>query len=211
MNRIYLILLGFIITCSSSLCFAAPNANNKSEIRFSSVSQIDNEDLMNLYRFQDVQIAKVKFSGKGLWGKNFKLYVQEFIEGKPQKRQQIFDSKEDEFFKIKEQEFSFNVLAQRTLQNKVRLDFRFLGFGFSRQFPVKAEQQDFILKSAQDGEEEPEVDVSKEFNFLSFIMPYKGKQGTLRYSEFDPLKIRPEAMGKKFGIPRYFLMQIEFN
>jgi hypothetical protein len=23
--------------------------------------------------------------------------------------------------------------------------------------------------------------------------------------------VRPDAMGKKFGIPRYFLMQIEFN
>lgn len=211
MTRLFktLILLGTL--CLSNASLSATQEDDNYRILFSSSNRLENEDLMNLYRFQNIQIAKVKFIGRGLWGKNFKLYVQEVVDGKPQKKQQIFDSKEDEFFKIKEQEFAFDVLAQRTMQNKVRFDFRFLGYGFTKEFSVKAEQQDFVLKSAQDGEEDLEVKVDREFNFLSFTMPYKSNHGSLRYSDFDPLSVRPDSMGKKFGIPRYFLMQIEFN
>lgn len=204
-----LILLGALSLTHNSVAAAQDEDNYR--ILFSASNQIENDDLMNLYRFQNIQIAKVKFTGKGLWGKDFKLFVQEVIDGRPQKKQAIFDSKEDEFFKLKEQEFTFNVLAQRTMNNKVRFDFRFLGYGFTKEFSVKAEQQDFVLKSAQDDEDEIEVKTGREFNFLSFIMPYKSRQGSYRYSEFDPLSVRPDAMGKKFGIPRYFLMQIEFN
>jgi hypothetical protein len=204
-----LILLGAFSLTHNSI--AATQDEDNYRILFSASNQIENDDLMNLYRFQNIQIAKVKFTGKGLWGKDFKLLVQEVIDGRPQKKQAIFDSKEDEFFKLKEQEFTFTVLAQRTMNNRVRFDFRFLGYGFTKEFSVKAEQQDFVLKSAQDDEDEIEVKTGREFNFLSFIMPYKSRQGSYRYSDFDPLSVRPDAMGKKFGIPRYFLMQIEFN
>lgn len=208
------VLRAFIIFgafCITSFSLAAPQDDDSYRILFSANNQLENDDLMNLYRFQNIQIAKVKFTGKGLWGKNFKLYVQEVVDGKPQRKQAIFDSSEDDFFKIKEQEFTFNVLAQRTPLNKVRFDFRFLGYGFTKEFTVKVDQQDFVLKSAQDGEDELEVKAGREFNFLSFIMPYKSQHGSLRYSTFEPLSVRPDAMGKKFGIPRYFLMQIEFN
>ena len=197
--------------CITNLSQATQQDEENYRILFSSSNQIDNDDLMNLYRFQNIQVAKIKFTGKGLWGKDFKLYVQEVIDGRPQKKQPIFDSREDEFFKLKEQEFTFSVLAQRTIQSKVRFDFRFLGYGFTKEFSVKENQQDFVLKSAQDSEAELEVQAGREFNFLSFIMPYKSQQGTLRYSDFDPLSVRPDAMGKKYGIPRYFLMQIEFH
>lgn len=201
----------------ASLAFSIPQSQaqaqikNKSGIQFSASNQIENEDLMNLYRFQNIQVSKVKFSGQGLWGKDFRLYIQEVVDGKPQKRQQIFDSREDEFFKIKEQEFAFSVLAQRSTQNKVRIDFRFLGYGFVKEFTVKSDQQDFTLKSAQDSDNELEVPIGTEFNFLSFSLPYKTQRGAMRYSELEPFDVRPESMGKKFGIPRYFLMQIEFK
>ncbi len=190
---------------------SAAQDENPYGISFSATNTVENEDVMNLYRFQNVQVAKLKFSGKGLWGKNYRLYIQEFIDGKPQPRSQIFDSREDEFFRLKEQEFGFNVLAQRSNDNKVRFDFRFLGFGLSKEFKVAAEQKDFILRSSQDGEEELEVPNGKDFTILSFIMPHKNSRGSLRYSDFDPLSVRPDALGKKFGIPRYYIVQIRFD
>ena len=189
----------------------AAQDENPYGIRFSASHTIENEDVMNLYRFQNIQIAKLKFTGKGLWGKNYRLYIQEIIDGRPQVRAQIFDSQEDEFFRLKEQEFTFNVLAQRSNDNKVRFDFRFLGFGLSKEYKLSADQKDFILRSSQDGEEELDVPIGKDFTILSFIMPHKNHHGSLRYSDFDPLSVRPDALGKKFGIPRYYLVQIRFE
>lgn len=211
MNPLFRTLLLTLGLCLTNICAASSQNEDNYRIFFSANNEIENEDVMNLYRFQNVQVSKIKFSGKGLWGKNFRIYIQEVIHGKPQKKHQLFDSREDEFFKVKEQEFTFSVLAQRSIQNKVKFDFRFLGYGFTKEFAVKPNEQDFVLKSAQDGEEEIEVQIGKEFDFLSFIMPYKSSRGALRYSEFEPLSVRPDSMGKKFGIPRYFLLKIEFK
>ncbi len=195
------ILLGFLFSLANT-------AQAQSNIRFTSSEGVENDDLMNVLRFQDIHLAKVKLNGNHLWGKNFKIFIRDFQNGKLAASHEVFDSREDEFFKVKEEELSFSVLAQRTQHQTVKIDIRFLGFGVSREFQVGAAQKDFALKSFQGAQPSLAVPIGKAFPLFSFLMPYRGKNGASYYCDVVQAGIAPEQLGKKFGLPRYFLIEM---
>lgn len=186
-------------------------ASAQSNIKLSASNGVENEDLMNVLRFQGINYTKVKFSGTDLWGKNFKIFLRDFNQNKLVKTYEIFDSTEDEFFKIKEQEFAFNVLVQRTANNKAKFDFRFLGFGAVKEIALNTDQKDFLLKSLQTENNETAIVLHKTQTILSFMMPYQSKNGVIKYVDVNQAGISPEELGKKFKIPRYFLIDIRFD
>ncbi|MFC0351898.1 hypothetical protein [Undibacterium danionis] len=186
-------------------------ASAQSNIKLSAANGVENEDLMNVLRFQGINYTKVKFSGTDLWGKNFKIFLRDFHQNKLVKTYEIFDSTEDEFFKIKEQEFGFNVLVQRTSSNKAKFDFRFLGFGVVKEIVLDSDQKDFMLKSLQTENSETNISLNKNQTILSFMMPYQSKNGILKYVDVNQAGSTPEELGKKFKIPRYFLIDIRFD
>ena len=46
---------------------------------------------------------------------------------------------------------------------------------------------------------------------LTYIMPYQKKDGSKQYCEVVQSGVNPEELGKKYGIPRYFLIEIKFQ
>lgn len=199
-----LLLLSLLLSLSST-------AQAQSNIRFTSTEGVENEDLMNVLRFQDIHFAKVKLNGNHLWGKNFKIFIRDFQNGKLHASHEVFDSREDDFFKIKEEEFSFSVLAQRTQKQTVKIDVRFLGFGISREFPVSAGQKDFALKSFQGAQQSLAAPIGKTFPLFSFLMPYRDKKGASYYCDVVQSGVAPDELGKKFGLARYFLIEMQFD
>ncbi|WP_395010158.1 hypothetical protein [Undibacterium sp.] len=186
-------------------------ASAQSNIRLSTVDGVENEDLMNVLRFQGVSYNKVKFSGTHLWGKDFKIFIHDYAKGKLVKTHEIFDSREEEFFKIKEQEFNFNVLAQRTSNGKAKFDFRFLGYGVVKEFNLGATHKDFILKSFQARSDEIAFPINQSQSILTFIMPYKTKSKSMHYPDVIDSKVHPEDLGRHFKIQRYFLIDVRFD
>lgn len=195
----------------ASLLLPLSLAHAQSNIKLSASNGVENEDLMNVLRFQGINYTKVKFSGTDLWGKNFKIFLRDFNQDKLVKTYEIFDSTEDEFFKIKEQEFSFNVLVQRTGSNKAKFDFRFLGFGAVKEIALNNNHKDFMLKSLQTDNSETAIVLNKTQTILSFMMPYQSKNGVIKYVDVNQAGMSPEELGKKFKIPRYFLIDIRFD
>lgn len=195
----------FLISVLLSLSFTAQAQSN---IRFTSTEGVENEDLMNVLRFQDIHLAKVKLNGNHLWGKNFKIFIRDFQNGKLRASHEVFDSREDDFFKIKEEEFSFSVLAQRTQKQTVKIDVRFLGFGISREFAVGVTQKDFALKSFQGAQQSLAAPIGKTFPLFSFLMPYRDKKGASYYCDVVQSGVAPEELGKKYGLARYFLIEM---
>lgn len=195
-----------------TLLFSLANAAHaQSNIHFTSTEGVENEDLMNVLRFQDIHLAKVKLNGNHLWGKDFKIFIRDFQNGKLHASHQVFDSREDEFFKIKEEELSFSVLAQRTQHQSVKIDIRFLGFGISKEIAVSADQKDFALKSFQGAQQSLTAPIGKTFPLLSFLMPYRGKNGASYYCDVVQSGVAPEELGKKFKLPRYFLIEMQLD
>lgn len=186
-------------------------ANAQSNIQLRSTESVDNEDLMNVLRFQGIGFSKLQFSGTDLWGKEFKIFIRDFTNGKLIKTYEIFDSREDDFFKIKEQEFSFNVLAQRTSAGTAKLDLRFLGFGVAKEFNLTKDQKDFMLKSIPTESGERTFTLGKSQTILAFLMPYKTKYGSTHYPDLSETNLHPEELGKRWKIPRYFLIDIRFD
>ncbi|MBR7798523.1 hypothetical protein [Undibacterium fentianense] len=203
MRKISLLIAGLVLPIAL--------ASAQSNIKLSTIEGVENEDLMNVLRFQGISYSKVKFSGTHLWGKDFKILIRDFSKGKLVKTYEIFDSKEDEFFKLKEQEFTFNVLVQRTAAGKAKFDFRFLGYGAVKEFDLSPDQKDFTLKSLQGGATEIEFPVGQNRSILSFMMPYKAKNGSIQYPDVNQSDLIPEDFGKKYNIPRYFLIDIRFD
>lgn len=197
-------LLSLLLSLSST-------AQAQSNIRFTSTEGVENEDLMNILRFQDIHFAKVKLNGTHLWGKNFKIFIRDFQNGKLHATHEVFDSREDEFFKAKEEELSFNVLAQRTQHQTVKIDIRFLGFGVSKEITVGAGQKDFALKSFQGAQLSLAAPIGKTFPLFSFLMPYRGKNGASYYCDVVQSGVAPEELGKKFKLPRYFLIEMQLE
>lgn len=186
-------------------------ANAQSNIKLSTSVGVENEDLMNVLRFQGISYSKVKFTGTHLWGKNFKLSIRDYTNGKLINTYEIFDSREDEFFKLKEQEFSFNVLVQRTNTGQAKFDFRFLGFGVVKEFNLPAAHKDFVLKGFQAGSTNIEFPVNQSKSILAFIMPHKTKNGSMQYNDVIGSEVKPEELGQKYKIPRYFLVDVRFD
>jgi hypothetical protein len=195
----------------ASLILSSSIASAQSNIKLSTTEVVDNEDLMNVLRFQGINYSKVKFTGTHLWGKDFKISISDFVNGKLIKTHEIFDSREDEFFKLKEQEFNFNVLAQRTSAGKAKFDFRFLGFGVVKEFNLNVDHKDFVLKGFQSGKTEVDFSTNRNQSILAFMMPYKTKKGAMQYVDINGSGIKPEELGQKFKIPRYFLIDVRFD
>lgn len=212
MRQLFQFLIVLIFSTSAPLSSAQQPSNAvASNLRLSITDGVENEDLMNVLRFQDIHLSKVKFTGTHLWGRNFKIFIRDFVNGKLVKNHQVFDSREEEFFKVKEQEFNFSVLVQRTLNNKAKFDIRFLGYGVVKEFELSPTQKDFALKNFQGGAPEIGFPMNASQTFLTFMMPYKAVNGSTHYCDVVQSGIKPEDLGKKFGIPRYFLMDIQFE
>lgn len=204
-----------ITSCIAALLIpfivASSDVYAQSTIKLSTNETLDNEDLMNVLRFQGIAMSKVKFTGTKLWGKDFKISIRDYANGKLIKSYELFDSKEDDFFKIKEQEFSFSVLAQSTSSGSAKIDLRFPGFGIVKEFKLAANHKDFALKSFQEGTADIDFQVGESKSILTFVMPYKTKNGSTHYPDLLQAEIKPEDLGKKLNIPRYFLIDLRFD
>lgn len=166
---------------------------------------------MNVLRFQNIQFAKASLNGNHLWGKEFKIFIRDFQHGKLHASYEVFNSREDEFFKVKEEQLSFSVLAQRTPHQTVKIDIRFLGFGISKEFAVSADQKDFALKSFQSAPHSLALPIGKSVPFFGFFMPYRDKSGASYYGDVVQPGVAPEELGKKFNLPRYFLIDMQLD
>jgi hypothetical protein len=192
-------------------CLFAINGFAQSDIKMRTEYGSKNTDLMSILQFENIGLNKLIFSGEDLKGKDFQISVKEFVGGKLRKTEVAFDSREDEYFKIKNNEFSFRVLAKATAQNTVRFDFQFNGFYKQKEFGIAANQQGFALKDFLGGKPEIAVPLKTNAYILTYMMPYKKADGSSTYCEVAQSDVDPENFGIKYAIPTYFLIDIKFQ
>lgn len=119
----------------------------QSDIKMRAEYGSDNVDVMSILQFENIGLEKMTFSGIDLKNKDFQIAVKEFVNGKLTKTEVVFDSKEDEYFKIKSDKFTFRVLTKMTPENTVKLQFQFKGFSAQKEYKVAAGQKEFWLKT----------------------------------------------------------------
>lgn len=189
------------------------NAGNfaQSDIKMQNKYGSENIDLLSVLRFEEIGLSKLMFSGDDLKGKNYQISVKRFDKGKLTKTEIVFDSKEDEYFKIKSDKFVFRVLTKITAEQMAKFDFQFDGFSKAREYKVGKNQRDFAQKDFLGSSKEAAIPLNKSTYILTYMMPYKKKDGSEQYCEVAQSGAKPEEFGTKYAIPTYFLIDIKFE
>jgi len=199
-----LLLLAAIITLNAG-GFA------QSDIKMQNKYGSENIDLLSILRFEEIGMSKLVFSGEDLKGKDFQISVKQFDKGKLTKTEVVFDSKEDEYFRIKSDKFVVRILTKITPQQTAKFDFQFDGFRKGREYKVGKNNQGFAQKDFLGNRQEISIPLNTSTYVLTFMMPYKKKDGSEQYCEVAQSGVNPEEFGTKYAIPTYFLIDIKFR
>ena len=190
------------------------NAANKnlpaSDIKMQVGYGSENPDLMNVLYFEDIGLNKMSFTGNDLNGKNFQISVKQFVNGKLAKNEVVFDSTEDEYFRIKSDKYGFRILTKTTSEHTVKLQFQFNGFSKMVEYKIAADQKGFASKTFLGSKSETFIPVNEDTYILTYMMPYEKKDGSKQFCEVAQSGIKPEDFGTKYAIPNYFLISIKF-
>lgn len=170
------------------------------------------DDLQHVLYFEGISNEKFNIKSRELIGKDFQIIVKEFKQGKLTKIDTAFNSKEDEYFKIKADSLSFAVLTKMSDLNYFKIQFQFNGFSSDRKYNVKAKTKDkFALKSFFGPTTEMKIDFAKLNYFLAYMMPFVRPNKSEAYCEVAQSGIDPEKLYNKYKIPHYFLIGINIQ
>ena len=205
-NLLSLLVAGIVL---ASGVFA--QTEKPSDIKMQSKYGSENAELQSVLYFENIGLDKIMFSGSDLKDRDFQISVKEFVGGKLMKTEVVFDSKEDEYFKIKSDQFGFRVLTKTTSENTVRFDFQFNGFYKQKEYKIAAGQNGFALKDFLGGKPQISIPLNAGTYILTYMMPYEKKDGSKQYCEVAQSGINPEDYGTSYAIPTYFLIDIKFQ
>ena len=78
-------------------------------------------DLQHLLYFESISLEKFSIKSNDLNGKNFQIIIKEFKNGNLIKTDTVFNSKEDEYFRIKSDSLPFEVLTKMSDLNYFKI------------------------------------------------------------------------------------------
>jgi hypothetical protein len=182
-----------------------------SDIKMRTEYGSEDNDLMSTLRFEDIGLSKMIFSGNDLKGKDFQISVKEYVNGKLTRKEVIFDSKESEYFKIKNDNFMFRILTKITSENVAKFQFQFNGFSTQKEYKIAATDKGFAQKDFLGSTKETAIPLNTSTYILTYMMPYDKKDGSKQYCEVAQSGANPEEFGVKYALPRYFLIDIKFQ
>ncbi|WP_306349778.1 hypothetical protein [Flavobacterium sp. '19STA2R22 D10 B1'] len=169
-------------------------------------------DLQTLLLFEEISIDEIVFSGKELVGKNYQINIKEFKKNILIKTTTLFDSSEDEYFRIKEEKIKFKIAGKITDKKEFKIQIFADRFASRKEsFTLLDNNLRYVVKNFLGSKSEIDVPVNKAFYILSLITPTKHKDGSSSYCEVAQSNFDPEKFGDKYDIPHYYLIEMKFN
>ena len=169
-------------------------------------------DLQTVLYFEGISYEKLLVSSPALVGKNYQIIIKEFVQGSLTKTDVVFNSSEDESFRLRADKLGFAVVSKVTEGNEFKISFQFNGFSAGRKYRVDARQKDkFTLKSFFHQEASISLAPNTKNYLLAFMTPYVRADKSEAYCEVAQSSIDPERLYELYQIPHYFLVAIQFN
>ncbi len=184
----------------------------KSDLKMKSDYGSDNKEMLDLFRFENIDYYKIKFTGKELKTKTYTITVKEIWGGKVKSEKIVFDSKEMagmELDKVNDTTLNLNVMSKLTSKNKLKVSFMFPRFSTTKEYDA-LETNEYSLRNLAD-ESKLEIAYGNQFYFLAYILPYKRADGSKSWCEVGSNGKDIENWGKKFGIKHYLLFEMKFK
>lgn len=167
----------------------------------------DNKELMNVLTFEGIDYHKVEFTHKELKNKHFKIFVKHIWEGKITKIDTLIDTQKHFGQSIIENEtLSFDVLAKKIKEDKLKIDFKFNKFENTKIYDATP-SFDYSFRLLAD---KTKIEFKKVFPLFAYILPYE-KNGWKFYCAVDSSGKNVENWGKEFGIKHYIIYEMIFD
>ena len=170
---------------------------------------VENQELMDFFRFEKIEYLKLSFSDKDLRNKTYQLSVKEIWDGEITKERPIVNSKTMPFEQLKtvgDTIFNVRIISKLTNDNKLRMDFHFPSFSTQTSFDATSSNI-YSLRSVKG---EGAFEYEKNNYILVYILPYE-KDNAQYYCAVESSGYELEAWGKEFGIKHYLVFEMKFE
>ncbi|EKB54206.1 hypothetical protein [Bergeyella zoohelcum] len=177
------------------------------EIKIESKYGAHNKELRDILSFEGIDKINVKFIGKQIKNKHFKIFVKHIWEGKITQVDTLIDTRE--LFKksiIESDTLSFNAMAKKATENQVKVAFNFKQFGNSKMYDA-TKSFDYSFRLIGD---KVKIQLGKAFPLFAYILPYE-KDGWKLYCAVDSSGKEVEKWGEEFGIAHYIIYEMIFE
>ncbi|MBJ6366537.1 hypothetical protein [Snuella sedimenti] len=207
MNKSILSLLIF------GLSIVSFGQNTDTDLKITSIHQLDEYDIQNIFGFQGIKYQKLKFIGNDFKNKTYKITAKEFLDGNIVTDTLVFDSAEmyyDELKKVKDTILEITVLAKQIDNTTLKMEFIFPRFSLPREYKVLDLKNKYSLRNIA-SESKLDIRYNEKFYLLAYIQPYDRKDGTLSYCDVGLSGMDIENWVKKFDIKHYWTFEMEFK
>ena len=172
---------------------------------------VENQELMEIYQFQNISVEKFNFQGDEIKNKSYQVFIKEFKDGKLVDTKTLFDGTETDYFKIKYSQLKFKIFSELSRENlKIQLRTETYGSGI-KNFKLYSKSEDYIMRDFFNEKIAIEYPLNEEFAILAIITPTLHKDGSASYCDVVQADIKPEKLGEHFKIPHYFLVTMKFK
>ena len=206
-NNVAILALFMATTASAQI---TPPTQSQRSVEMTSQYGAPDIDLQSILYFEDIGLEKIKFVGEQLNGRDYIISIEDYVNGTLSTKKTVFDSREDSYFRIRGNELPFRVLSKAYPGKSAKLEFQFSGFAKRVDYYLLPNEGEFALKSFLGSQPSMPVDLSTENVVLTYMMPYVKEDGSKQYCDVVQSSVVPEQLGKKYKIPRYFLIKIKF-
>ncbi|WP_299895239.1 hypothetical protein [uncultured Aquimarina sp.] len=171
----------------------------------------ENKDLQGLVSFENLFLDKLIFEGKAIKGKSYSIEIIEYINGKESSREVLFDGRESDIFNIRSEKETISFYAKLD-QGKLKVQMHGNRFRSKKMYyDLKGNADIYTLKDFLGSKETTTIDLEKKHPVLAIITPTVHKDGSSSYCEVVQCDIATDELGKRFKIPHYFIMSIQFR
>ena len=176
---------------------------------------IENQELLDFFRFEEIEYVKLSFTSEDLADKTYQLSVKEIHNGEITKDSVFLNCRElfesmgypDYFKTVGDTVLEIRVISKLTAENKLKMNFMFPRFSFPIEFDAIETKDKYSLRFM--GMETVEYDES--FYLLAYILPYDLGNGMKSYCEVDRNGKDILNWGGKFGIKHYLVFEMKFE
>ena len=168
-----------ILLLSSSAALAQ---NITPHLKMTSTYGSENVELLDLLRFEGVDLYQIKFSGDDLKGKSYKITVKEFWSGKLKSEKVVIDTKDlvnAGLDKVNDTTLKMKVISKTTGQGKIKISFIFDRFSNTKEYT--ALKTDWVFRSDGASDFGQTVPLKRSCNYIKklglFLSQYSFSKG----------------------------------
>ena len=133
---------------------------------------VENQELMEIYQFQNISVEKFNFQGDEIKNKSYQVFIKEFKDGKLVDTKTLFDGTETDYFKIKYSQLKFKIFSELSRENlKIQLRTETYGSGI-KNFKLYNKSEDYIMRDFFNEKIAIEYPLNEEFAILAIIPCY---------------------------------------